>query len=121
MKKLVFVVVATVAISAQGVMGVNSYMLKQGKNIFAKNCAVCHGKNAEGKGKFPSLKAGHVSHHLPQKLFAQIEKGGGGMPPFKNRLSRQEIRAVFIYIHSLWSDKMREDYRKKFQGKGMMK
>ena len=122
MKKLgILAIFVTIGLSAQGMMGVNPQVLKQGKDIFAKNCAICHGKNAQGKGRFPSLKSGHVSHHSPQKLLAQIENSGGGMPPFKNRLSKQEIRVVFMYIHSLWSDKMREHYRKKFQGKGMMK
>jgi len=92
--------------------------IEQGKGLFAKNCAVCHGKQAEGRGHFPSLKAGHVTHHPPQKLMKQIAEGGGGMPPFKNKLTRQERQATLMYIHSLWSTKMKMHYKKKFKLKG---
>ncbi len=110
---------ATVAVEAM--MGTPPVeFIKQGKEVYAKNCAVCHGVNAQGKGKFPSLRSGHVSHHSPKKLLSQIENGGGGMPPFKDRLTKKEIRAVFAYIHSLWSDKMKEHYRKKFHKQGGM-
>ena len=89
--------------------------IAQGKKIFTKNCAVCHGKNAQGQGSFPALNGtGHVGHHAPSKLLAQITNGGGGMPPFKGKLSKEERESALIYLHSLWPKKVKQHYDKKF-------
>ena len=89
--------------------------IAQGKKIFTKNCAICHGKNAQGLGGFPALNGtGHVAHHAPSKLLAQITNGGGGMPPFKGKLSKAERESALIYLHSLWPKKVKEHYDKMF-------
>ena len=93
--------------------------IEAGKNIFSKNCAVCHGKKAEGKVGFPALNGkGHVGHHSPAKLLAQITNGGGGMPAFKSKLTKQERESVLIYLHSIWPKKVKHHYDKKFNIKG---
>ena len=92
--------------------------ISQGKKLFAKNCVVCHGKNAQG-GVGPALNGfGHVAHHAPSKLLAQINNGGGGMPPFKNKLTKKQQENIFIYLHSIWPKKVKEHYDKKFNIKG---
>ncbi len=97
----------------------NRKKIAVGKNLFAKNCAVCHGKNAQGQGRFPALNGkGHVAHHSPTKLLAQIENGGDGMPPFKNKLSKAERESIFVYLHSIWPKRVKHHYDKKFNIKG---
>ena len=97
----------------------NKKKISIGKNLFAKNCVVCHGKNAQGQGRFPALNgSGHVAHHSPAKLLAQIENGGGGMPPFKNKLSKAERESIFVYLHSIWPKRVKHYYDKKFNIKG---
>ena len=114
-KVLIGVTVFTIGAFAQisGWSDINR--IKSGKEIFAKNCAVCHGKSAEGKGMFPALNGtGHVVHHSPSKLLAQITNGGGGMPPFKNILSKKDREDALIYLHSIWPSKVKKHYDKKF-------
>jgi len=106
--------IGSVLVSAEGLDWQNKEMIAQGRDIFAKNCAVCHGKSAQGQGNFPSLKAGHITDHSPKKLFKQIAEGGKGMPAFKEKLSTKERQSTFVYVHSLWSEKMKKHYQKKF-------
>lgn len=96
----------------------NKAKIAQGKRLYLKNCASCHGLNAQGAFG-PALNGyGHVSHHSPSKLLAQINNGGGGMPPFKGKLSQKEQESILIYLHSKWPKKVKEKYDKKFNIKG---
>ena len=76
-----------------------------GKKIFAENCAVCHGANAEGNHDVgtPPLK-GHV--HLfadtRDEIVAQVTNPRMGvMPAWNKRLDTATIRSLAIYVHSL--------------------
>ena len=97
-----------------------------GQQIFASNCAACHGANGEGQPDWHIEKAdgtlpapplngdGHTWHHGDGLLYRIISQGGAipempsyksGMPAFGDHLSRQEIIDVLAYIKSLWGDK----------------
>jgi mono/diheme cytochrome c family protein len=99
--------------------------LSMGKNIYAQQCAVCHGAKLEGQpdwqrklanGRFPAPPhddSGHTWHHPDEVLFG-ITKNGlappyapkgyeSDMPAFAGKLSDEEIRAVLAYIGSHWS------------------
>ena len=99
--------------------------LSMGKNIYAQQCAVCHGAKLEGQpdwqrklanGRFPAPPhddSGHTWHHPDEVLFG-ITKNGlappyapkgyeSDMPAFAGKLSDEEIRAVLAYISSHWS------------------
>ena len=71
-------------------------------SIFRQNCAVCHGKEAEGKemdGKvIPSLRRGDVEKKSEQEIYNQIYNGGNGMLPFKNQLSENEIERMVKFV-----------------------
>ncbi len=83
------------------------------RQIYAKDCAVCHGDTGEGKTatvegkriKAPSLRTGHALTHPDQDFSDQIVKGGDGMPAFKDKLKQQQIDDMVRFI------------RKEFQGK----
>ena len=81
---------------------------------FEKNCKVCHGENGDGgpvkledgtKLKVPSLRKGHALRHTDAEAVKQIEKGGDGMPAFKDKLTPPEIDELVRFI------------RQEFQGK----
>ena len=71
-------------------------------SLFRQNCAVCHGKEAEGKvmdGKIiPSLRRGDVETKTETEIYNQIYNGGNGMVPFKGQLSENEIQRMVKFV-----------------------
>jgi mono/diheme cytochrome c family protein len=103
-------------------------VIAQGRQIYADQCATCHGANLEGQpdwrkrlpsGRLPAPphdKSGHTWHHSDQVLFRIVKEGtaavvGGGyesdMPGFADLLSDADIRAVLDYIKSTWPERER--------------
>jgi thiol:disulfide interchange protein DsbC len=94
----------------------------QGKQLFAANCARCHGKNAESvpnwrkrdaNGNYvppPLNGTAHAWHHSLGILRQTIRKGGkpvgGIMPAFEDKLSDDQIDAIIAWFQSLWSDEI---------------
>ncbi len=99
-----------------------------GRQVYAENCAACHGPNGEGEpdwkipkedGTYPAPPHsvdGHTWHHGDGLLF-QIIAGGGdsldipnfksNMPAFGGRLTDGEIVAVLTYLKSTWPEEQR--------------
>ncbi|MEO6589446.1 MAG: cytochrome c [Pyrinomonadaceae bacterium] len=71
-------------------------------SLFRQNCAVCHGKEAEGRemeGKIiPSLRRGDVEKKSEAEIYNQIYNGGNGMVPFKGQLSENEIERMVKFV-----------------------
>lgn len=73
---------------------------------FRTKCAMCHGQDGGGSevGKsmnVPDLRS-PVVQKLPDAQLAQIiSDGKGGMPPFKNSLSEEQVHDLVTYIRSL--------------------
>ncbi|MGH2562031.1 MAG: c-type cytochrome [Thermomicrobiales bacterium] len=99
-----------------------------GRQIYLQNCAACHGASAEGvpnwqqpdaRGNLPPPPhddSGHTWRHGDAELREIIRDGLRDvfnktpeltMPPFKERLSDEEIAAVIAYVKSLWSPEHR--------------
>ncbi len=99
-----------------------------GKQLFLKNCAVCHGDKAQktvewkkplADGAFPPPPlngSAHAWHHPKSKLKEIVAKGGtlydGNMPPFKDVLSDSEQFAVMAYFQNFWSDEIYSTWKK---------
>lgn len=74
--------------------------------IYASKCEGCHGVQGEGgavkvddlKLKVPSLREGKVLKHSDEDYADQVLKGGDGMPPFKDKLTPQEINDLIKFI-----------------------
>lgn len=102
--------------------------IEQGRAVYARHCAACHGANLEGQpdwrqrrpdGKLPAPPhdpSGHTWHHDDETLFRITKHGvaafaGPGyssdMPAFEGVLSDEEIRAVLAYIRSTWPEPIR--------------
>ncbi len=93
-----------------------------GRQLFADNCAECHGKDAQGTanwketladGSYPAPPlngTAHAWHHALSALRRSITNGGiplgGKMPPFKDKLNEHEMDAVIAYFQSKWDDKI---------------
>lgn len=100
--------------------------VRQGDEIYKKNCAMCHGSQGEGQPNWqqrdemgfypaPPLNAsGHAWHHPLKELLNTLDTGGGPrggtMPSFVDVLDDAEKRAVIAYIQSLWPDDMYSDW-----------
>lgn len=83
-----------------------------GKKIYQKHCAVCHGKEGKGDG-IPGArnftnKTEWKTYGEDEKTYKVIAEGGtavlgpmSGMPPFGGVLSKEEIKTVTNYVKSL--------------------
>ena len=80
--------------------------LASAKTSYSQVCAACHQDGGEGgtvkiEGKplkVPSLKEGHALKHTDEEFAKQISKGGGGMPPFKDKLTPEQINNIVRFI-----------------------
>jgi mono/diheme cytochrome c family protein len=108
---------------------VSAEVIAQGRQVYADQCAACHGANLEGQpdwrsplpsGRLPAPPhdaSGHTWHHPDDMLFRIVKEGtaaivGGGyesdMPAFADVLGDADIRAVLAYIKSTWPERERE-------------
>jgi ubiquinol-cytochrome c reductase cytochrome c subunit len=70
-----------------------------GATMFAQHCAVCHGRQGEGRSALvsiagPSLQAEHDLNHV----LGAIREGRGVMPGFATTLRAQDIQDVAGYV-----------------------
>ncbi|PYK95839.1 MAG: hypothetical protein DME36_00560 [Verrucomicrobia bacterium] len=77
---------------------------------FRTKCATCHGPDGSGSevGKtmnVPDLRSPAVQKLSDTELAQVIANGKGGMPPFKNSLSEDQIHSLVSYIRSLHQKK----------------
>ena len=101
----------------------NTGQVALGQQVYAAQCARCHGANLEGQPDWkaelpgggrpapPHDATGHTWHHADTLLFDIIKRGGqasspadykNNMPAFGSILSDDEIWAVLAYIKSRW-------------------
>ncbi len=79
---------------------------KQAKQTFETRCAGCHGPDGSGTplGKrlqVADLRSAAVQGRPAAELIAAVTNGKGNMPPFKGKLSDQQITAVIAYVRTL--------------------
>ena len=75
---------------------------------FAKHCEGCHGPNGEGglvkvdnkQIKVPSLKSDHAIKHTDDQIAKMITNGEEAMPPFKDKMSQQEISDLVKFVRT---------------------
>ena len=100
-----------------------------GQDIYAAQCAACHGENLEGQPNWrirgedgllpapPHDAKGHTWHHDDETLFTLTKFGLAGlmenapptgMPVYEGVLSDDEIIAVLSFIKSTWPNDLRE-------------
>jgi len=110
-----------------GERGVSFEQFVNGGKLFRKNCAVCHGELGQGSpnwqrrgsdGKYPAPPlngTGHTWHHSIPALTRTIRDGtmhiGGSMPPWKEKLSDQEIADILAWIILQWPEEIYKIWR----------
>lgn len=107
----------------------NAQELQQGQSLFRKNCASCHGWDAEGtvkewqkrdaQGSYPPPPlngTAHTWHHSVPVLHRTIRDGtqklGGSMPPWGGKLNDDEILLIIQWLTSLWPDEIYETWQR---------
>ena len=136
MRKKTFLLYLVLVVAAGGgyCLAEQTADIGAGKELYDKYCSDCHGEN--GVGQDPKRRAGgwdanrdriapalngtaHTWHHSPKFLFNYIKKGSidkkSSMPSFGGKLNRQEIEAIIFYIQSLWPERIRKNYFKKYK------
>jgi mono/diheme cytochrome c family protein len=81
-----------------------------GETAFKSNCVICHAADGSGTPAGKALKAPDLRSDAVQKMTdAQIEdqitNGKNNMPPFKNTLNKDQIKALAAYVHSFGKKK----------------
>lgn len=74
-----------------------------GQSIFASRCATCHAPDGGGQVG-PNLTDDHALHGWSRAAIVQVIHDGvpaKGMLSWKNQLTREEIYAAGLYVHSL--------------------
>jgi len=106
----------------------NNDTLTLGTQVYAADCARCHGARGEGGNPAAPLardasglrpapphdSTGHTWHH-PDALLKEIITNGSSYPDFQSpmpawgdKLSEAEIDAVIAYIKTWWTDEQRQ-------------
>lgn len=107
----------------------DAQLVAQGRQVYAAQCAACHGQRLEGQpnwrslgpdGRFPAPPhdaSGHTWHHTDDLLFritkygvakaADLKEHKSAMPAFEGQLSDQEIVAALSWIKSQWPPEIR--------------
>lgn len=83
-----------------------------GQQVFARVCSVCHGENAEGYANAlnaPALdETEHAYEHPDPVIHDWIVNGklglGRQMPALGEQLTDEEVHAVIVYLHTLWTE-----------------
>src|SRR5438094_5359756 len=80
-----------------------------GKALFEKKCSVCHATETSERRIGPSLK-GIKDGKLPDgigkeathdNILKQIDDGGGGMPVFRDLLTKEQKEEIIAYVMTL--------------------
>lgn len=113
--------------AASGSRWYNESQAVQGREVFAENCAVCHGAQAQGlggdwrerldDGSFPPPPldgSAHAWHHPQEILLRVIDYGGeamgGKMPAFIDVLEQDEKLAAIAFFQSFWTDEIYQQW-----------
>lgn len=115
------------ATSVDGGRWYSDSQLARGAEVFASNCAQCHGSEAQGliadwrqkqeDGSFPPPPlngSAHAWHHPQSVLMQVIDNGGaafgGKMPAFATVLKQAEKLSTIAYFQSFWSDEIYQQW-----------
>ena len=83
--------------------------LAKGRDLYAVDCAPCHGDNGKGEGPVahllktkPKDLIGGVSKDLPDGyIYGTIRDGGIAMPSYNDAMSAHERWQVVLFVRSL--------------------
>ena len=75
--------------------------IERGHHFFANNCGICHGFNAQGGDKGPSLSTGQFRHgSTDAELYNTITHGVSGTIMPGSALPAEQVWCIIIYLRS---------------------
>lgn len=93
--------------------------IARGKNLYAANCASCHGATGAGDGPAgagltpkPADLATMAPKHPPGDLAWKIENGRGAMPAWKASLKPRQIWDLVNYLQNMTPSENTKDARR---------
>jgi cytochrome c6 len=101
-----FTVVALLCMLA-GVAAAQSASSSAGETLFKSKCAMCHGPDGAGKTmmgeklKIPDLRSEDVQKQTDAQLNQVITDGKAKMPPYKGKLTPEQIDQLVSEIRDL--------------------
>lgn len=77
--------------------------VEMGRNLFAHNCATCHGSDARGAPGYPNLMDDHWTWGgAPAQIQNTVLNGRrAAMPPFGDALGEQGVLRTAVYVQQL--------------------
>ena len=104
--------------------------IQLGSQLYATNCASCHGEQLQGNPKWnittdedgdnlppPLNGTGHTWHHSPEQLFNIIKyglkiynEGYKGKMQGNPDLSDEDVWSILAYIKYVWPESIRQKY-----------
>jgi mono/diheme cytochrome c family protein len=98
---------ARLAMIGLALMFSTSTLADSGPDTYKTKCSACHGANGAGDTmigknlKLRPLASADVQKQSDDELFTLISKGKNRMPPFDNKLSKDQIRDLVKHVRSL--------------------
>ncbi len=80
------------------VLATPSFASSAGEDVYAENCASCHGERLRPTGAAPDLKLLGADERA--KFDMMVSQGKGQMPSWEGILSEDERNAIWDYIRS---------------------
>jgi len=79
---------------------------EKGAAAFKDNCVLCHGDNGAGSDmgkvlKVKDLRTKEVQDESDENLAKIVREGKNNMPPFKSRLTDDQVTELIGYIRHL--------------------
>ena len=73
--------------------------------LYAENCARCHQLDGKGlAGAYPGLAGDRITIGLAPAAIRIVLDGKGEMPPFRNRMTDDEMAAALSYARMSWGN-----------------
>jgi quinoprotein glucose dehydrogenase len=79
-----------------------------GKNLYSRNCMICHGKTLEGASIHSIPSISDLKERLPVKTVRQTIIGGKGMMPAFGHLDSTQVDALVAYLYGSKDDPDRD-------------
>ncbi len=74
----------------------------EGADIYATNCAICHGDDLRNPGSSFDLKTLQKTER--GRFNTSVMEGKGQMPPWRGTLAASDLDALWVYIRANSSD-----------------
>lgn len=94
-----------------GLASAQNEAASEGAALFRSKCAMCHGPDGAGKTmmgeklKVPDLRSEEVQKQTDDQLKAVITDGKAKMPPYKGRLTAEQVTQLVSEIRELGKKK----------------